>query len=91
MRTRPRPCNREAATATLRARYIPLRNQSRLVSGGLIWGRLVPALLPSAWLQLLGERLVAADCCPYAAHVLSQFFDALAEFLAALFPWGRGD
>ena len=86
MRTYPQPRNREAIFGS---RYIPLRNQSRLVSGGLIWGRLVSALLPSAWLQLLGERLVAANCCPHAAHVLSQLFDTLAEFLSVLFPWGR--
>ena len=44
MRTRPRPRVGEAATALLLLRYIPLRNQSRLIRRYPVEGRLVRAL-----------------------------------------------
>ena len=94
MRTRPRPRNREAATATIRTRYIPLRNQSRLIGRGLVWGRLVRVLPVSAEFPLLGQHLVLVVRRSHAVgnfpHGLCQLFKALAESLVVLLPWRRG-
>ena len=57
MRTRPRPRVGEAATALLLIRYIPLRNQSRLIRQCLVEGRLVRVLPVHAGSPLPGHHL----------------------------------
>ena len=94
MRTRPRPRIREAATATIRTRYIPLRNQSRLIGRGLVGGRLVRVLLVPAELPLPGQHLALVVHSSHAvcgfSHGFRQLFKALAESLVVLLPWRRG-
>ena len=57
MRTRPHPRIGEAATALLLIRYIPLRNQSRLIRQCLVEGRLVRVLPVHAGSPLPGHHL----------------------------------
>ena len=57
MRTRPRPRIGEAATALLLIRYIPLRNQSRLIRPCLVEGHLVRVLHVHAGSPLPGCHL----------------------------------
>ena len=57
MRTQPRPRNGEATIATIWARYIPLCNQSHLISRGPLRCRQVLVLLLSAWSHLSCEHV----------------------------------
>ena len=53
MRTYPQPCNREAIFGS---RYIPLRNQSRLIGEGPFRRRRILVPLLSTWLPLSCEQ-----------------------------------
>ena len=94
MRTRPQPRNGEATTATIRTRYIPLRNQSSLISWGLVRSHLVRVLLLSAGFPLPGEHLVLVIHGSQAFGGFMQGFrhllKALVEFLLVVLPLMRG-
>ena len=92
MRTRPRPRNGEATTATIRTRYIPLRNQSCLISWSLVRSRLVRVLLLSAGSHLPGEHLVLVihglqafgGCLQGLCHLLKTLVELLLVVLSLM-------
>ena len=94
MRTRPRPRNGEATTATIRTRYIPLRNQSCLISWGLFRRRLVRVLLLSAGSHLSGEHLVVVihglEAYGGCLQGLCHSFNPLVELLLVVLSLMRG-